>query len=111
MRLGIFLIGAGIGSSTRYLIDQFFRGQYEFPFGILIVNLLGSFLIGVIANNDSDLGFALLGFCGALTTWSALALDLFDEAKNVKFKQFAVNLLSNYGLGVVAAALGLWVGR
>lgn len=111
MRLAAFLIGAGIGAPTRYLIDRYFRAQYNFPFGILVVNVLGSFLIGLIAKSESDLSFGLLGFCGALTTWSALALDLFDSAKGMKIKEFAVNLLANYGFGVVAAALGIWVAR
>jgi CrcB protein len=111
VRLLYFVIGAGVGAPTRYLIDRFFRDQFRFPVGILIVNVLGSFLIGVIANSDSDISFGLLGFCGALTTWSALLLDLFESATPRRFKEFAVNLLSNYGLGVFAAALGLWVGR
>jgi fluoride ion exporter CrcB/FEX len=51
----------------------------------------------------------LVGFCGALTTWSAFALDLFDEAEKKDYRSFALNLLSNYGLGVFAAALGIWV--
>jgi fluoride ion exporter CrcB/FEX len=50
-----------------------------------------------------------MGFCGALTTWSALSLDLFDELGKKNYKAFAVNLLSTYGLGIAAAALGIWV--
>ena len=109
MRLTLFLIGAGIGAPTRYVIDRFFRDGYRFPYGILIVNVAGSFLLGVIANQDTDLTFLLFGFCGALTTWSAFALDLFDELANKKL--FAENLFGNYLLGVFAALLGLWISR
>ena len=109
MRLTLFLIGAGIGAPTRYVIDRFFRDGYRFPYGILIVNVAGSFLLGVIANQNTDLTFLLFGFCGALTTWSAFALDLFDEL--AKMKLFAVNLFGNYLLGVFAALLGLWISR
>ena len=109
MRLTLFLIGAGIGAPTRYAIDRFFRSGYRFPIGILIVNVFGSFLLGVVASQDTDLTFLLFGFCGALTTWSALALDLFEERRNLKF--FAVNLFGNYLLGVMAALIGLWIGR
>ena len=109
MRLTLFLIGAGIGAPTRYVIDRFFRDGYRFPYGILIVNVAGSFLLGVIANQDTDLTFLLFGFCGALTTWSAFALDLFDELANKKL--FAVHLFGNYLLGVFAALLGLWISR
>jgi CrcB protein len=107
MRLTLFLIGAGIGAPTRYVVDQFFRGNFRFPVGILIVNTLGSFLLGLVAGENSDLAFLLFGFCGALTTWSAFALDLFEESRNRSL--FAVNLFGNYISGVAAALLGLWI--
>ena len=110
MKLGFFLIGAFIGAPTRYLIDKYFRSYMKFPLGILIVNVLGAFLLGVVLNTESTIGFAVMGFCGALTTWSALLLDLFDELNSKNYKTFALNLLSNYGVGVAAAALGIWVG-
>ncbi|MBU3715772.1 MAG: CrcB family protein [Candidatus Nanopelagicaceae bacterium] len=109
MKLALFLIGAGVGAPTRYVIDRFFRDSYRFPYGILIVNVVGSFLLGVIANQETDLAFLLFGFCGALTTWSAFALDLFNERGDKKL--FAVNLFGNYLLGVFAALLGLWISR
>jgi len=109
VKLTLFLLGAGIGAPTRYVIDRFFRDGYRFPYGILVVNVAGSFLLGVIANQESNLTFLLFGFCGALTTWSAFALDLFDERG--KKKLFALNLFGNYLLGVSAALLGLWISR
>lgn len=111
MRLVFFLVGAALGAPTRYLIDTYFRSQYRFPVGILAVNVLGSFLIGLVAEAQSNLAFGLLGFCGSLTTWSAFALDLFDTADRGRPKEFAVNLIANYGLGVVAALIGLWVAQ
>ena len=102
MRLAFFLLGAGIGAPTRYVIDRFFRGSYQFPFGILIVNTLGSFLLGLVAKEESDLALLLVGFCGALTTWSAFALDLFAERRNRKI--LAVNLFGNYLAGEIGRA-------
>jgi CrcB protein len=109
MRLALFLIGAGIGAPTRYVIDRFFRESFRFPYGILIVNVAGSFLLGVIINQETDLAFLLFGFCGALTTWSAFALDLFSERGDKKL--FAVNLFGIYLMGVFAALIGLWISR
>ncbi|MEY3149461.1 MAG: hypothetical protein RL029_735 [Actinomycetota bacterium] len=109
MRLGAFLIGAFIGAPTRYVIDQYFRNYMKFPTGILIVNVAGSFLLGLLIDSQTDLAFGLMGFCGALTTWSALALDLFNELDSKEWKRFAVNILSNYTLGVLAALTGLWL--
>jgi CrcB protein len=109
MRLSLFLVGAFLGAPTRYVIDRYFRTYSKFPFGILIVNVAGSFLLGLIINTDTNTAFALMGFCGALTTWSAFALDLYDHIEKKDFRTFILNLLSNYGLGVLAAALGIWV--
>ena len=109
MRLSLFLLGAFIGAPTRYLIDRYFRSYMKFPLGILIVNVAGSFLLGLIVESETDIAFALMGFCGAITTWSAFALDLFDELEKKDFRTFTINLLSNYGLGVLAAALGIWI--
>ena len=111
MRLGAFLIGAFIGAPTRYLIDQYFRAYMKFPLGILMANVSGSFLLGLLLDSETPLAFGLMGFCGALTTWSALSLDLFDEVEKREFQIFAMNILTNYGLGVAAGVLGIWIAQ
>ena len=111
MRLGAFLIGAFIGAPTRYLIDQYFRACMKFPLGILMANVSGSFLLGLLLDSETPLAFGLMGFCGALTTWSALSLDLFDELEKREFQIFAMNILTNYGLGVAASVLGIWIAQ
>jgi CrcB protein len=111
VRLGLFLLGSFIGAPTRYLIDQYFRSYLKFPLGILIVNVSGAFLLGVVANSETDIAFALMGFCGALTTWSTFALDLFDELKTKNYRTFLINLFSNYGVGIAAALTGVWLTR
>ena len=90
MKILYFALGAGIGAPARYVIDSFFRSSYRFPVGILIVNILGSFLLGISAEDKSELGYALFGFCGALTTWSAFSLDLYSQRS--KLREFTVNL-------------------
>ncbi|MEY3169503.1 MAG: hypothetical protein RL421_746 [Actinomycetota bacterium] len=111
MKLAAFLLGAFIGAPTRFIIDQYFRSYMRFPLGILIANVAGSFLLGLLLDTETTTAFALMGFCGALTTWSAFALDLFDEAKSADRKLFALNLMSNYLCGVAAAALGIWIAQ
>ena len=74
MRLLTFIAGAAIGAPLRYLIDKFFRSKYVFPVGILIVNVVGSFILGYTQNN-----YFVMGFCGAFTTWSAFMLDVDKE--------------------------------
>ena len=44
MNLLLFSVGAALGAPIRFWIDNKFRAKYKFPIGILIVNILGSFL-------------------------------------------------------------------
>lgn len=111
MRLVYFFLASGLGAVTRHLIDTQMRRLFSFPIGILIVNVIGSFLLGLVIDEGTDIAFALIGFCGALTTWSAFALDL-DKARNEgKNREFFINIALNYGVTITAALAGLWVSR
>ena len=96
MRLAFFIIGSGIGAPLRYLVDKYFRSRTNFPFGILIVNVVGSFILGAISTNDTvNSSFLVMGFCGALTSWSALALDQDNELSNKNYLQMFLTLGAN----------------
>lgn len=97
MRVLTFVIGAGIGAPLRYLIDKFSRTHFLFPFGILFVNVLGSFVLGYTQNN-----YFIMGFCGAFTTWSAFMLDLEKQP----WRSAALNLTLTFGLSIAAVAAG-----
>ena len=105
MRVLMVVLGAGFGAPLRYAVDHAFRRRFEFPFGILIVNAAGSFLLGLVSNSTPEVS-ALLGsgFSGALTTWSTFAIDL--DAQRHKPKRFLLNLFANVSIGFAAAALG-----
>ncbi|QLL23030.1 CrcB family protein [Actinobacteria bacterium IMCC25003] len=99
MRLILFVLGAGIGAPLRYLIDKFFRARYTFPVGILIINVLGSFIFGYAHSN-----YFVMGFAGAFTTWSAFLLDL---DKDLPFRRrTAINIALTFGLSIAAVAAG-----
>ena len=109
MRLVYFLLGAAIGASTRYAIVEFFRSNYKFPIGVLIANISGSFILGMTASSKTTIAYGLMGFCGALTTWSAFAIDLHKSSRDKDFRSMLSNLFLNYGLGIGAAMLGIWI--
>jgi len=75
-------LGGAIGAPTRYLIDSRIshaaqrRGYGFFPWGLLVVNVIGSFVIGITYVSLEGPMRALLatGACGALTTYSSYAL-------------------------------------
>ena len=99
MRLLAFIAGAAIGAPLRYLIDKFFRSKFVFPVGILIVNVVGSFILGYTQGN-----YFVMGFCGAFTTWSAFMLDVDRE---LPFRRrVLVNIVLTFGLSIAAVAAG-----
>ncbi|CAN2245900.1 fluoride efflux transporter FluC [Candidatus Planktophila dulcis] len=99
MRLLPFIAGAALGAPLRYLIDKFFRTKYVFPVGILIVNVVGSFILGYTQDN-----YFVMGFCGAFTTWSAFMLDVDRE---LPFRRrTAINIALTFGLSIAAIAAG-----
>lgn len=87
------ILGGAIGAPLRYLVDRFvtFRtagvGRWRtLPWGLLVVNTLGSALAGIfIAATNGDLRiFLLAGFCGAFTTFSGFAWEadrLWDQRR------------------------------
>ena len=84
--IAIFL-GGGFGALSRYLIiDQINKlGTSSFPYGTILVNILGALLIGVIYYlliskviiNEQLKVFITIGFLGSFTTFSSFNLDFF----------------------------------
>ena len=107
MSLLLFSLGAAIGAPIRFWLDNLFRPKYQLPIGIMIANVTGSFAIGLIADG-AVVGneYLLLGFCGALTTWSTFIVDLSFGYQNRKFQQIALNLLLSLALGFAAFVVG-----
>jgi CrcB protein len=99
VRLPLFILGAGIGAPLRYVVDKFFRTKYVFPAGILIVNVIGSFILGYNHTN-----YFVMGFCGAFTTWSTFIIDV---ERDLPFRRrTAINILLTFGLSIAAIAAG-----
>lgn len=99
MRVIFFILGAAIGAPLRYLIDKFFRAKYVFPIGILIVNVVGSFILGYTQTN-----YFVMGFCGAFTTWSAFMLDV-DRGLPFR-RRTIINIVLTFGLSIASVAAG-----
>lgn len=102
-------IGAVAGAFLRYKIAE---SQLLFgilPINILIVNVIGSFILGVFSilsvawNLDAKYTLlAAVGFCGSLTTMSSFALETAGMIDNRQFGNVAINILANVGLSVGA---------
>lgn len=104
------VLGASLGAPVRYLIDQYFRKFSNKPIGTLLVNVSGSFLVGLtFANNTHWHDFIAFGFAGAFTTWSTFILDLYLGFELRKYKDVALNLTLSLALGLAAAWSGIQI--
>jgi CrcB protein len=114
--MNIFLIclGGSLGALSRFYLSNLFpKNEYlEIPLGILFVNILGCFLLGLFYNlMDSNLErfftpFLFVGFLGAFTTFSAFSKESLELINSGHFI-----MASSYVLISVFSCLGAtWLG-
>lgn len=112
MRLHLVALGAVVGAPARFLVDALLaralgRGV---PWGTLLVNLVGSGLLGLLvgaAVSGSTLALLGTGFCGALTTASTFAWELVELPRRRAVAYAVVSLAG----GVLLAYGGYLLGR
>jgi len=100
-------LGAAVGAPLRLLAGHWL--DHGFPWGTLVVNVVGSFLLGVLTAQSLDDGaIALLGtgFCGGFTTYSAFAVKTHERGPAGGTAYAGVTLL----LALPACALGYLLG-
>ncbi|UNL86778.1 fluoride efflux transporter CrcB [Priestia koreensis] len=108
-------IGGFLGAICRFLLSGWFnkKSHIGFPYGTLFVNLLGSFLLGLITGMGVSSGtysFFGIGFMGAFTTFSTFKLEniqLHDQKKATVSYWY---LGSSYIGGLLLAFIGMWIG-
>lgn len=110
------LIGAGgaIGSVARYLLSVSFA-RSDFPWGTLVVNALGCFLIGLLLFGGLNAGwltpggraFLAVGILGGFTTMSSFTF----ETIGLFYAQRAPLALANVGTTLAACLGGTWLGH
>lgn len=118
----LIFIGAGVGGVFRYWISNvsyFFLGR-QFPYGTLIVNVSGCFLMGVLfvllLERFNDIGlqlrsFLLIGFLGGYTTFSSFSIETLNLFENGAFLGGIANILLSIILCLAATWLGVIGGR
>ncbi len=121
MNIFLVLAGGGIGALSRYGVSLLAVGLFgtRFPWGTLIVNLTGCFLIGYIYTlgdrthlvSPAFRLFFMTGYLGALTTFSTYALETVNSARAAEFFLAVANFCCNNFFGAVFVLLGIWVGR
>jgi CrcB protein len=102
------ILGAAVGAPARFAIDQYIRKFTAKPYGIFIVNILGSFLLGMTFKSSEKVNDLLaIGFAGAFTTWSTFMLDIYLAFELKRYRDAVANLILSLGFGLIAAWCGL----
>jgi fluoride exporter len=114
----LFFIGSGsfIGGIARYLTSKVVQNSIasSFPYGTLVVNVIGCLLIGLIFGisertnliNDEWRIFLTIGFCGGFTTFSTFANENMILLRDGNFFYFTLYTGSSVFLGLIAVFFG-----
>ena len=121
MRLVLVLVGGGLGSAARYLAGVWIGRHFatELPWGTLSVNIVGSFLIGLLATVADEAGtigpnarvFLVVGVLGGLTTFSSFSLEAWRLAEQHRLVSAALYVLASLVGSLAGLALGIALGR
>ncbi len=114
----LLIVGFGgfIGTVFRFLISRYIQESFTsiFPWGTLIVNILGSLLIGIffgISEKGNLMSpewriFLTVGICGGFTTFSSISNESFLFMQNKDWIRFALYPSFSFFLGLIAVFLG-----
>ncbi|MEO7966348.1 MAG: fluoride efflux transporter CrcB [Gemmatimonadaceae bacterium] len=114
-------LGSAVGGVSRFLLGGFLqtRSGVTFPVGTLVINVVGSFLLGFLARYASaEAGFspetrALLtaGFCGGFTTFSTFSLEALQLFEQGEYGKGGLYLLTSVTLALAATVGGVMLAR
>ncbi|WP_127130562.1 fluoride efflux transporter CrcB [Georgenia sp. SYP-B2076] len=120
MTVLLVVLGAAVGAPLRYYTDRAVQARHDsvFPWGTLVVNVVGSFVLGVLVGGASAGGVspavltaAGVGFCGALTTYSTFGYETVRLTEDGANLYALLNAALSVAAGLGAAAGGLTLAR
>src|ERR1700757_2094145 len=114
-------IGGAIGSMARLWlgVKVTLLTGLAFPWGTILVNIVGSLVIGFVATLTGPTGrvpipveaqaFVMVGLCGGFTTFSAFSLQTLELARDGRLLYAGANIVLSIVLCLVAVTLGHWL--
>lgn len=121
MQYLVISLGGILGANARYLLGTWIAQRYgtSFPYGTLVINVSGSFVIGLfltliaerfVLHPNWRLFFAV-GFLGAYTTFSTFGYESVVLLQNGSWRLGLVNMVGSVVLGPIAVVIGMAVAR
>jgi len=114
-------LGAALGGAARYWLSNFVYRVLPatFPYGTLLVNVLGSFLLGLLvffiferSTLSSEWRMLLtVGFCGGFTTFSTFSLETVNLLRNTEYLMATFNIAANVILTIGAVLLAFFLSQ
>ncbi len=113
----VVMAGGALGTLARYVVSVLMAPvSRELPWGTILINLSGSFLIGFFGTLTLASGrypvpenlrlFVMVGFCGGYTTFSAFSLQTLDLLRSGALGRATVNVVGSVVVCILAVAAG-----
>lgn len=117
----LIAVAGAMGTVSRYGLSQFTHSILGkgFPWGTLIINVVGCFIIGLLATLFADSNIlskelqlaATVGFLGAFTTFSAFSFDSYSFFSSGTWQMGLINIAANIIIGMLAVVGGVGVAK
>ena len=114
-------LGAAAGANLRYALSVWAARQWgvAFPYGTLLINVSGSFVIGVVmvllttrfASSESWRLLLVTGLLGGFTTFSTFSYETYMLLVSGSWLAAGLNMLDSVGLGLIGVFLGAVLAR
>lgn len=117
LKIFVVFLGGGLGAMLRYFVTTQLAGKLgNFPIGTLAVNILGSFLIGIVTgffigklNEVSEVLkiFFAVGFLGGFSTLASFSIETVNLFQSGNIFSAVLNIILTFSTGIIACAIGL----